>query len=148
MKAEIIRNLVKSVFKVDISKVLLCGDLRETFETENNTASGNAYNYNKKNKLYAYYPKRGFIEVKGDMNGYSQNANGTQNKEYRILFEHTLEHKEALFFIHHYSNNSWQEGKGSWQNESWTIYKAPDFDSIVKKTEIEEMQKWNNFIKH
>jgi hypothetical protein len=42
----------------------------------------------------------------------------------------------------------WQEGKASWDRENWSIFKAPDFDSIVKKTEIEEMQKWNNFINH
>ena len=145
LSASILRNVISSVFNVESSKVVLSGILPENYDKVEDNSSGNLYSSNESLKLYAYHPTSGFVEVKGDNSGYSRNADGTFNPEYRITFAECQMYKDAQFFVELFHKEGWQQGLADWNDTIVTLYGAPDWVAIDKINLVKDLQRWVNW---
>lgn len=148
MSAEILRNIVSSVFKVKPQSVRLSGMLPEDFYMEENNASGSAFRYNSEFSLFGFDPKKGFVELSPNSKGSSQNGNGTWNTERAWDIKTFLpsEVEDFVFFLLYQKESGWRERGQSWDHEIVTLYKAPDFHKRWKGLEEADIARWEAWI--
>ena len=142
LSASILRNIVASVFAMDPKSVILSGILPENYDNVEDNSRGNLYASKEDLKVYAFTVEKGLIEVFGTSEGYSQNADGSYNNEYRITFADCSKHKDAQFFVEFFHKEGWQQGSADWNKTTITIYGAPDWDAIEKISLVRDLQRW------
>ena len=142
MSALILRNIVSSVLGIDPKSVVMSGILPENYDRTTDNSRGNLYSSSESLKLYAYSSESGLIEVVGDYSGYSRNANGTCNDEYRVTFNHCRMYKSAQFFVELFHKEGWQQGNPDWNDSITTLYGAPDWRTIDKIDLVKDLQQW------
>ena len=126
MNTQIFRNLISDVFKVKTNDIRFVGELQPEWYEEEKNNRGNLYRCNSDLRVWGYEPKGGFTEIRGDMEGYSQNANGTWNEEYRVTFAQIAEQcPNAIYILVNHKKIGWQEGREGiedWDEDNWKVF--------------------------
>lgn len=146
MSANILRELVASIFGIKATSVKLSGILPERFCVSEDNSYGSSYSCNGTVSVHAFSPTKGFVEVQGSRNYSSQNANGSWNNEYGVSFGDCSKHPESIFFVVRKQSSGWQEGREDWDNDMTTIYKSPDFKSHWDKIEQQDIARWEQWL--
>lgn len=146
MNILVLKNLVCSVLGVKSQQIELKGVLPSDFYMEEKNCGGNMFDVNSDLKVYGYSERKGLVEVKGENTGYSQNANGTQNKEYAVSYGNCYNNfPDADFFITSLREWGWQEGKNSWDRKKVQIFVSPNFEKIEQEKEENEDKKFHQW---
>ena len=145
MSASILRQIVASTLKIDARGVKLSGILPTNFLVSECNSSGNLYSCSQTIKVWSFTTKDGLKEVRGSGGYATQNANGSWNDEYGVSFKDCSAHK-AIFFVVRDTESGWQQGSESWDRDSVTVYKAPNFKEHYDKLEVEDIKRWEKWI--
>ena len=140
--ALVLRNIVASVLGIDSKSVILSGILPDGYDRSTDNSKGNLYASNETMKVYSYSPSSGLVEVVGNQSGYSQNADGSYNSEYRVTFEDCRKHNKAEFYVELFHKDGWQQGSTDWDSNTVTVYGAPDWRAIEKQEQWRDSDRW------
>ena len=145
MSAQILRNLVSSVFNVKATSVVLSGEISPTYMTNNSHSSGCLYSDNNWESLYGFNPQKGFVKLEHNTTNQTSNANGSWNTHNEVQLNLVDGVEDFIFFVSRkgwdYSDNN-REDKG----EETTLYKAPNFKDYFASVEEADLTRWEEWL--
>lgn len=138
MSASILRNLVASVFGVNAKKVHLSGEISPEESFISYTGHSWAHGWNVY-KVWGFDPHTGFVQL--NVPSYFSD-NGTSIGDDPMTIAEMAKNNEFIFFIvnHDHEDQNYQG------DNSWTLYKAPDFREYWKKIEEEDIARWEQWL--
>ena len=143
ISAEIIRNLVSSVLKIDSRTIKLSGEISTEMECPN--WSGNCHDSRyEKTTIYGFNPEKGLVELptcecekdEDDVPTFGDNAHIYPD-----------DYVDCLFFVTISDSCSQMQSPESSDYEySIQIFKAPDFKEYFDSIEKAEIARWKQWL--
>lgn len=145
MKAEILRNVVASIFSIKATSIELEGEISPKYETDNSHSYGSLYTSTNWEKLYGFSPKKGFILLESNTESGTSNADGSWNISKEVRLDLVKGVEEFMFFIskggRYYSDCNGQKE----DFEYVKLYKTPNFREYFDKMEAADIERWQKW---
>ena len=149
VSANILRNIVSSIVKVDARNVILSGELKpDTSWHEDRGHSwwgGASEDYY---SIYGFNPQQGLIKLNIIMScAYSRNGERQPEGESETLAEYlqrTNQLNTYVFFVEDHSGKEY--GDNGEQFRYVSLFKAPDFKEYWSKVTNEDIQRWGKWL--
>ena len=139
MSANILRNLVSSVFNVKATKVRLSGDISPEYKGYSVDAC--IAGYSTTEKVWAFNAQKGFRQLNCVAN--TQYYNGGCDSYFHdapVLGECLV---EGDIFVLIFSDS---DSPNYDDNTSWNLFKAPDFQEWRKNVEAQDLTRWESWL--
>lgn len=148
MSANILREIVASVIKCDAREIRLSGILNP--ETKWKEDSGHSWDENASQdyyKVWGFNPKDGLKMLNISMqSAYSENGSVINSGHSESLEEYLLRTKESyIFYVVNHSGRHY--GKDGEEFDFLTIYKSPDFKKYWEKINMDDIARWEKWLK-
>ena len=153
MSAQILRNLVSSVFNVKATNVVLSGEISPTYVPQlNNGHSWWTGGEEERHHVWGFSPRRGFVPLcvgrerfsdalKREYT-FSQNGETVHEEGMQLCDLHNVE--EFIFFVINKEGKDY--GDNGEEYNGWELYKAPDFKSHWEEIEAADVTRWESWL--
>jgi hypothetical protein len=146
MSAQILRNLVSSVFGIDAKTVVLSGEIAANYTTDNSCSYGCMYTSQREEKLFGFNPGIGFVELSTNVKVQTSNADGSWNGHMEVFLPEVSAVNEYIFFVSIGSRFYSAEQAETTDEKFCKLYKAPNFKEYFDKIEAEDIARWEQWI--
>ena len=145
MSASILRNLVSSVFGIPATSVILSGEINPNWTAYAGSTRGGMWDSEEDNAIWGFCPQTGFklLNIIGDL---------VQDEPDSPVYERNAIHlfevddvEDFIFFVVH-NKFSYSDNQRLDESDSWTLYKAPDFQSYIASVEEADIERWQSWI--
>lgn len=148
MSAQILRNLVASVFNIKATSVILSGEIAPDKSWQNSYKDGSCGSDEQNYKIWGFNPQKGFVELT-ECVGYRSSSNyahsNSYDKEGKQLAEITNVEDYIFFLVNSNGYTAWS-GSEHYDWNTWTLYKAPNFQSYWTAVEAADVQRWESWL--
>ena len=134
-----LRNIVSAWAETDAKNILLKGEIPVDFTPKSYFKNGSMGESKDTYKVFGWSPEVGFVIIEECVGEDTINIAG------KPLFECDNVDKYPFFIVHNYGHNSW-EGCNQEAWDTWTLYKAPNFKEFWDKVELDDIERWTQFI--
>ena len=137
--ASILRNIVAQFAGVNARQIKLEGEISPNFEIQNTYKDGSMGYSKEVFKVFGWSPETGFVQITeciGEDSSSNYAHSNSIDKNGLFLHECPNVDKYLFFVINNEGCNRWE---GSLQTEwdTWTLYKAPNFQQVWDKVEAD-----------
>lgn len=148
MSAQILRNLVSSVFNVKATEVVLSGEIASDSTWYQGNTRGGMWNNDRTVKVWGFNPHSGFCHITDCVGDEIQSCNDAP-----VYFENATplafceKAHDSIFFVVNIRNNYYDSNGRDDNEDSWTLYKAPDFGAYLASVEKQDLERWESWVK-
>ena len=147
MSASILRNLVNAVFGVKATEVVLSGVISPDSKWYAGKTGGGMWDNERDVRVWGFNPQSGFHHITECVGDEIQSGNDAP-----VYFENAIPLAECegvdkfIFFVVNIKN-SYSDSNGRNEDEnSWTLYKAPDFGAYLASVEEQDLERWQSWV--